>query len=73
MTARDEYKANLRCPGCGRTGVAELSELDGYSYVFGSQSTRVESLPEGFKKVASTDQIGGVDLFCAQCNVSAWK
>jgi hypothetical protein len=73
MTARDEYKAKLVCPQCGRAGVAELSEENGYSYTFSNQATRVEALPEGFKKIAAPDQIGGIDLICTQCNVSAWK
>jgi hypothetical protein len=30
MTARDQWKALLKCPHCGKTGIAEISEDDGY-------------------------------------------
>jgi hypothetical protein len=43
MTARDHFKAYLKCPRCGLTGVANLAELDEPS-----QTTMVEQLPRGF-------------------------
>ncbi|MEJ0094974.1 MAG: hypothetical protein WDN46_16585 [Methylocella sp.] len=71
MTARDRFPANLKCPQCGREGIARLSEEDGYSYAFGSQDTKVDHLPEGFLVVEQKSPVGSVDLFCAGCNVSA--
>jgi len=71
MTARDKFVANLKCPSCGRTGVAKLSELDGYSYAFGDKSTTVEFLPEGFKIVDQKSSLASIDLYCDQCDVSA--
>jgi hypothetical protein len=71
MSARDRFTANLRCPKCGRTGIAKLSELDGYSYARGDQSTKVDLLPEGFKIVDRKSGLASVDLFCVKCDVSA--
>lgn len=71
MTARDRFRAQLKCPKCGREGEVHFSELDGYSYAFGNKDTSVESLPEGFKVVNQRTGIASVDIYCATCDVSA--
>ncbi|GIQ78439.1 hypothetical protein BraRD5C2_68900 [Bradyrhizobium sp. RD5-C2] len=70
MTPRDSFKAYLRCPTCGRTGIADLSELDGYSYRPG-ETTMVEHLPRGFKIINRPSGLASIDLFCEKCDVSA--
>jgi hypothetical protein len=71
MTARDRFKAYLKCSKCGKTGVAALSELDGYSYRPGQTTTMVDHLPRGFKIVNQPSDLASVDLFCEKCDVSA--
>lgn len=69
--ARDRFQAKLKCPKCGATGVAKLSEEDGWSYVKGSQETKVESLSEGFVIVNQRSKMASVDFHCKSCCVSA--
>jgi hypothetical protein len=72
MTARDRYSAELRCPVCGREGVAKLSENDGYTYAFGDKTTHVDSLTEGFRRVAAPSWIQeDLDFQCVEHPVSA--
>jgi hypothetical protein len=42
--ARDSWVENLRCPHCRKTGEAQLSATDEYSW-----EVQVDSVPEGFK------------------------
>jgi hypothetical protein len=69
MTARDRWVEKLKCPECGKTGNAELSQADGYAYMRGDRRTTPDSVPEGFKVVPGAED---VDIFCTDCNVSAW-
>jgi len=73
MTARDRFSAKLDCPKCKRTGEAALSQEDGWSYSSGDMSTRVDSMPDGFKAARGPAHSGGLDIFCASCDVSAWR
>jgi hypothetical protein len=50
----DRWTENLRCPNCGKTGAARLSQEDGWT-------VRVDSVPEGFKVVGS-------NFYCALCD-----
>jgi hypothetical protein len=59
---REKYESLLRCPMCGRTGVAEMS--DDKSSNIGDYHTRIEAVPEGF-------EIKGNDVICSACQVSA--
>ena len=47
MTARDRFTHDLTCPQCGKTGVAEVSQADGWS-VMRDDSTSIDQMPEGF-------------------------
>ncbi len=70
MTPRDHFKAYLKCPRCGLTGVANLAELDGY-LVKPGQPTMLEQRPRGFKVVNQPSSLASFDLFCERCDVSA--
>jgi hypothetical protein len=48
MTARDRFTEHLKCPVCGRNGVARLSEADGWEFER-DQSRRVDECPDGFR------------------------
>ena len=64
--AKDPFTAKLTCPGCGRTGEAYLLAADDLDH-----KTTVESVPEGFKVIEQPSDIGTVDLYCADCDLSA--
>jgi hypothetical protein len=67
----DNFSAGLDCPKCHRKGTVGLSEADGWAYMRGEQTTRVRSLPDGFKVVKQASHMGSIDIYCADCNVSA--
>jgi len=69
--AKDRFEAQLKCPKCGREGVAKLEEEDGWSFMKGDQTTKVKQLPNGFKVVDQPSRMGSVDLHCKDCSVSA--
>jgi hypothetical protein len=60
--AREKYESLLRCPMCGRTGLADMS--DDKSSKIGDYDTRVETVTQGF-------EIKGKDVICSVCQVSA--
>lgn len=60
MTARDRWTIDLKCPDCGREGVAHVSQEDGWSFQH-DQSTRVDSVSPGFR-VDYPD--GKPDFYC---------
>jgi hypothetical protein len=59
---REKYESLLKCPMCGRTGLAEMS--DDKASNIGDYHTRIEAVPEGF-------EIKGNDVICSACQVSA--
>lgn len=56
---KDEWNESLRCPICGKTGRASLSQ--------GDDEPIVLSVPDGFNVVATED---GPNFQCATCNVA---
>jgi hypothetical protein len=56
----DEWNENLRCPKCGKAGVASLAQV-------GDSIPTVRSVPDGFKVVADKY---GPDFQCTTCNVA---
>ena len=58
---RDLWYENLRCPTCGKTGVASLSQEDD------SDVPTVQSVPDGFKVFAAPY---GPNFQCTMCNVA---
>lgn len=61
MTARDRWEQDLKCPECGRTGVARVSQADGWAYQ-NDQSTRVDYVPKGFDYTEGSN--GSPRFFC---------
>ena len=71
MASRDNFSAKLRCPECGREGIAKMSEEDGYRYMR-DQTTVVESVSEGFRQVDAPSRIrADLDFQCVDHPVSA--
>jgi hypothetical protein len=60
--AREKYESPLRCPMCGRAGLADMS--DAKSSKIGGYDTKVEAVTQGF-------EIKGKDVICSVCQVSA--
>jgi hypothetical protein len=56
---KDEWNENLRCPSCGKTGMAGLSQGDTHDL------PSVESVPIGFR-VVSTPY--GPTFHCEECD-----
>jgi hypothetical protein len=61
--ARETYESNLKCPVCGREGLADMSGAK--SYKIGDYDTRVDAVTEGFAIKNKTEVV------CSQCQVSA--
>jgi hypothetical protein len=51
MAERDQWTENLKCPRCGKTGSAELSQTNGQAFHDGDQAVRVDHVSEGSKAV----------------------
>jgi hypothetical protein len=56
---KDEWNESLRCPTCGKTGVAGLSQDNGDAPI-------VLAVPVGFRVIAKQH---GPDFQCTTCNV----
>jgi hypothetical protein len=56
----DEWNESLRCPRCGKTGMASPSQEDD------ADISTVQSVPDGFKVVAT---LYGPDFHCTSCNI----
>lgn len=67
MTARDWFDIGLKCPDCGKSGKAHMSENDGASYVFGQRDRKVEDVPEGFTVVDHGSNHGETTRFQCEC------
>jgi hypothetical protein len=61
--ARETYESKLKCPLCGREGMADMSEDK--SHKIGDYDTRVDAVTEGFAIKNKSD------IICSQCQVSA--
>jgi hypothetical protein len=57
---KDEWNERLRCPTCGKAGMASLSQDDE------TDISTVDSVPDGFKVVVGQN---GPDFECTTCNV----
>jgi hypothetical protein len=71
MTAMDCWKYTARCPSCAATGIVNVEELDGWSFVSagrdGKQFRWIHWPPEGF--VVYSDERGNDAVKCAACDV----
>ena len=57
---RDQWNENLRCPTCGKTGKASLSQDS-------EDAPTVDLVPDGFKVV---DTPHGLNFHCGSCQVA---
>jgi hypothetical protein len=57
----EEWDEDLRCPQCGKTGTASLSQPNG------DQAPTVQNVSDGFK-VISTQY--GPGFHCGTCNIA---
>jgi hypothetical protein len=61
MNVLDHWVENLRCPNCGETGAARLSQADGWN-------AHVDSAPKGFKFITLEY---GSNFYCSSCDSPA--
>ena len=57
---KDEWNESLRCPTCGKTGKASLSQDS-------DDAPTVQFIPDGFKVVATAS---GLNFHCESCDVA---
>jgi hypothetical protein len=57
---KDKWNETLRCPTCGKTGMASLAQDD-------DDASTVQRVPDGFKVV---DTPYGFNFNCAACDVA---
>lgn len=66
MTARDRWTQKVHCKQCGKEGIAEVSQEDGWSFK-NDQSTRVDDLPDGFGYTGGSGLNDPVRFYCLTC------
>lgn len=66
MSARDRYALDLRCPVCGGTGSADLSEND---HAYAPPETRVDAVRGGFRVVRADGTAATTVFACSLCGV----
>jgi hypothetical protein len=57
----DDWNEKLRCPSCGKTGMASLSQGAG------DATPTIHRVPDGFKVVQTQY---GPDFHCGTCNIA---
>ncbi len=57
---KDEWNESLRCPTCGKTGIASLWQDNG-------DTPTIQTVPAGFKGVNTAH---GPDFICGACDVA---
>jgi hypothetical protein len=68
MAVRDRWEVDLRCPVCGVSGAAVVSEVDDPP-VRSSGTLRVDRLPDGFRLRALGDTMRATKFECVRCGV----
>ena len=66
---RDSYRVDLKCPNCGRRGVAEVSEED-YPFT-DNRRFSVDEVTPGFSVLNAGSAVTEMEIACNECNVSA--
>lgn len=66
---RDSYRVDLKCPNCGRRGVAEVSEED-YPFT-DNRRFSVDEVTPGFSVLRAGSAVTEMDIACSECDVSA--
>jgi hypothetical protein len=69
MVPRDHYTWDLKCPKCGRTGVAHLSE-EADPTITGLRFA-VDELSVGFRVEHVGKTASDTVIYCVACNVAA--
>lgn len=57
----------LDCPACGRTGTADVTENDGWSFVKGDRGRRIHSLPAGYVVIKHGESHGEQTIIQCAC------
>lgn len=70
MAARDRWTTKLRCPKCGNSGEARMSE-DDYPFMR-SPGFSADDLPEGFTITKQAETQGGTEIVCTTCKVKVF-
>ena len=68
MAARDRFTLTIKCPKCGVSGVAQVSE-DDYAFMR-SPRFRIDDLPKPFVETKSSDLRQETEVMCTDCRVS---
>ena len=66
---RDNYRVDLKCPNCGRLGVADVSEED-YPFT-DNRRFSVDEVTPGFSVLNVGSAVTEMEIACSECNVSA--
>ena len=66
---RDSYRLDLRCPQCGKTGTAAVSEED-YPFTQ-NRHFSLDSLTPGFRAENVGNDVTKMKIICSDCDVSA--
>jgi hypothetical protein len=67
MATRDEDKTTIKCPKCGKKGIAEISTGD-HPYMK-SDEFLVDRLPDGFEAVEASKWRRENTVQCIDCQV----
>jgi hypothetical protein len=68
MSSKDRFTIPLNCPSCNRSGEADCSQEDGYTWMNGHQSTYVENVTPGFSRVEEPSYWGkDINFVCDDC------
>jgi hypothetical protein len=71
MTMRSNSGIALKCPRCGREGIARFSRAEALAYLEGDAEASVDHVPHGFLIVLRESWDVEVDVICAAHDVSA--
>jgi hypothetical protein len=67
MAARDRFTLVLKCPKCGVSGVANVSE-DDYPFMR-SPRFAIDDMPKAFVETKSSDRRQETEVMCRDCKV----
>jgi hypothetical protein len=71
MAARDRWSIDLKCPNCGKTGTADISEED-HPWVRGDIGRTIDFLSDGFGSYNPGTNSVQQRINCATCKVDVW-
>lgn len=66
--AKDRFTIPLKCPKCGKKGEAHCEEEDGWAFVKGKTTTKVNDMTLGFSRVKKKSYWGDdLNFVCDDC------